>query len=212
MSTQTPGQNFPDFFDSAPAVTVRDPLAQFLGAARDGVMEYRYADAVRLAGHSCPTVAGTWLMTLRGLRALYGDALPVRGEIEVYMADARDAGTTGVMATVVQLVTGAAPETGFHGIAGRFGRNNLLHFDQPMQGTIGLRRKDTGAAVQVGFDASVVPWPDEMRMLLPKAASGKADAAELQRFGELWQERVRKMLIDHADDANLVRVSDWTIN
>lgn len=212
MSTQTPDQNFPDFFDSAPAVTVRDPLAQFLGAARDGVMEYRYADAVRLAGHSCPTVAGTWLMTLRGLRALYGDALPVRGEIEVYMADARDAGTTGVMATVVQLVTGAAPETGFHGIAGRFGRNNLLHFDQPMQGTIGLRRKDTGAAVQVELDASVVPWPDEMRMLLPKAASGKADAAELQRFGELWQERVRKMLIDHADDANLVQVSDWAIN
>lgn len=212
MSTQTPDQNFPDFFESAPAVTVRDPLAQFLGAARDGVMEYRYADAVRLAGHSCPTVAGTWLMTLRGLRALYGDALPVRGEIEVYMADARDAGTTGVMATVVQLVTGAAPETGFHGIAGRFGRNNLLHFDQPMQGTIGLRRKDTGAAVQVELDASVVPWPDEMRMLLPKAASGKADAAELQRFGELWQERVRKMLIDHADDANLVQVSDWAIN
>lgn len=212
MSTQTPDQNFPDFFEGAPAVTVRDPLAQFLGAARDGVMEYRYADAVRLAGHSCPTVAGTWLMTLRGLRALYGDALPVRGEIEVYMADARDAGTTGVMATVVQLVTGAAPETGFHGIAGRFGRNNLLHFDQPMQGTIGLRRKDTGAAVQVELDASVVPWPDEMRMLLPKAASGKADAAELQRFGELWQERVRKMLIDHADDANLVQVSDWAIN
>jgi len=210
MNTQLSDQNFPDFFSEVPSITVRDPLAQFLGAAHDGVMEYRYADAVRLAGHSCPTVAGTWLMTLHSLRALYGDVLPVRGEIEVYMADARDAGTTGVMATVVQLVTGAAPETGFHGIAGRFGRNNLLHFDQPMQGTIGLRRKDTGAAVQVELDASVVPWPDEMRALLPKAASGQADAAELQRFGELWQERVRKMLVDHADDMRMVQVSGWT--
>ncbi|MCC6916789.1 FmdE family protein [Nitrosomonas sp.] len=212
MDESTCEQSFPDFFADAPAVTVQDPLARFLGAARDGVMEYRYADAVRLAGHSCPTVAGTWLMTLHGLRALYGDELPVRGEIEVYMADARDAGTTGVMATVAQLVTGAAPETGFHGIGGRFGRNNLLHFDQPMQGTIGLRRKDTGAAVQVELDASVVPWPDEMRALLPKAASGQASTAELQRFGELWQERVRKMLVEHADDGAMVQVSSWTVS
>lgn len=209
MDKSTYEQSFPDFFSKAPSVTVRDPLAQFLGAARDGVMEYRYADAVRLAGHSCPTVAGTWLMTLHGLRALYGNELPVRGEIEVYMADARDAGTTGVMATVAQLVTGAAPETGFHGIGGRFGRNNLLHFDQSMRGTIGLRRKDTGTAVQVELDASVVPWPDEMRTLLPKAASGQASTAELQRFGELWQERVRKMLIEHADDGAMVQVSNW---
>lgn len=206
----TVDQYFPDFFNDAPTVTLQDPLARFLGAAHDGIMEYRYADAVRLAGHSCPTVAGTWLMTVHGLRALYGDTLPVRGEIEVYMADARDAGTTGVMATVAQLVTGAAPETGFQGIGGRFGRNDLLHFDQPMRGSIGLRRKDTGAAVQVELDASVVPWPDEMRTLLPKAVSGQASTAELQRFGELWQERVCKMLIDHADDIDMIQVSNWT--
>ena len=208
----TVDQYFPDFFNDAPTVMLQDPLARFLGAAHDGIMEYRYADAVRLAGHSCPTVAGTWLMTVHGLRALYGDALPVRGEIEVYMADARDAGTTGVMATVAQLVTGAAPETGFQGIGRRFGRNDLLHFDQPMRGSIGLRRKDTDAAVQVELDASVVPWPDEMRTLLPKAVSGQASTAELQRFGELWQERVCKMLIDHADDIDMIQVSNWTID
>lgn len=205
-------QSFPDFFDEAPSITMQDPLARFLGAANDGVMEYQYADAVRLAGHSCPTVAGTWLMTVHGLRALYGNELPIRGEIEVYMADARDAGTTGVMATVAQLVTGAAPETGFHGIGGRFGRNNLLHFDQPMQGAMGLRRKDTGAAVQVALDASIVPWPDEMRVLLPKAVSGQASAAELQRFGELWQGRVGKMLVDHVDNVNMIQVSNWTVD
>ncbi|MDL1866460.1 hypothetical protein FBR06_04260 [Betaproteobacteria bacterium PRO4] len=212
MNQSTFEQNFPSFFAEAPAVTVRDPLAQFLGAARGGVMEYRYADAVRLAGHSCPTVAGAWLMTIHGLRALYGDELPVRGEIEVFMADARDAGTTGVVATVAQLVTGAAPETGFHGIGGRFGRNDLLHFDQPMQGEFGLRRKDTGTAVQVALDASVVPWPNEMRLLLPKAVSGQASPDELQRFGELWQDRVRQMLIEHASDTNLVRVGAWAAN
>ena len=52
---------FPDFFAEVPVLTLRDGLAQLLGASDDGVIEYHYADAVRLAGHSCPTVAGGWL-------------------------------------------------------------------------------------------------------------------------------------------------------
>ena len=200
---------FPDFFADAPQLTLRDPLAEFLGAARGGRMTYGYADAVRLAGHSCPTVAGAWLMTVQGLRALYGHETPVRGEIEVFMRDGREDGANGVIATVVQLITGAAPETGFHGIGGRFSRHQLLQFDQPVQGTLGLRRNDTGRAVQVGLDASVVPWTDEMRALLPRAAAGRANADELQRFGQLWQGRVRQMLVEHADDPRLVQVSAW---
>ena len=42
-------ETFPAFFAQAPTLRVRDPLAQFLGAATDGVLEYHYADAVRLA-------------------------------------------------------------------------------------------------------------------------------------------------------------------
>ena len=48
----------PDFFAAVPAIVVADPLAALLGAAEDGRLEYHYADAVRPAGHSCPTVAG----------------------------------------------------------------------------------------------------------------------------------------------------------
>lgn len=202
---------FPSFFEQAPRVTMRDPLAEFLGAARDGVMEYNYADAVRLAGHSCPTVAGAYLMTIHGLRALYGDQLPVRGAVEVAMADSRDAGTTGVMATVAQLITGAAPETGFGGIAGQFDRRYLLSFDQPVNGTMGLRRQDTGAGVQVQLDASVVPWPPEMRALMSSAVSGQATGDELARFGELWQGRVRQMLVEHPDDPQMIQVGDWKV-
>ena len=53
--------SFPDFFAEIPALRLHDGLAQLLGASDDGVIEYHYADAVRLAGHSCPTVAGGWL-------------------------------------------------------------------------------------------------------------------------------------------------------
>jgi len=203
-------QDFPAFFADVPTITLRDKLAQFLGATvHNGTMTYHYADAVRLAGPSCPTVAGTYLMVLNGLHALYGEELPVRGEIEVFMGDSRDSGATGVIATVVQLLTGAAAETGFHGIGGQFSRLDLLKFDQPVQGVFGLRRMDTGRAVQVSLDASVVPWTEEMREVMPKAVGGYASDEELARFGELWQGRVRTMLTQHATDPRMVQVSEW---
>ena len=74
---------FPSFFSEVPAIILRDRLAQFLGAADGGLIEYHYADVVKLAGHSCPTVAGAYLMTSRVLNALYGDDMPERGEIRV---------------------------------------------------------------------------------------------------------------------------------
>lgn len=206
MQTSDPG--FPAFFAEAARLRVRDPLAEFLGTVPGGVMEYGYADAVRLAGHSCPTVAGAYLMTVHGLRALYGAELPVRGEIAVFMRDARDSGANGVVATVAQLLTGAAPETGFRGVGTRFSRYQLLRFEQPLQEVLGLRRNDSGRAVQVAIDASMVGWPDEMRALMPKAVAGRASAAELARFGQLWQDRVRRILT-HAGDPPLLRISDW---
>jgi hypothetical protein len=89
---------FPDFFAEAPRLSLFDPLAQLLGAPADGSLEYGYADAVRLAGHSCPTVASTYLMTRLALRALYPETLPVRGEISVQLGEAENEGVAGVMA------------------------------------------------------------------------------------------------------------------
>ena len=74
---------YPAFYDDVPRITLRDPLAEFLGAAEGGVIEYAYLDAVKLAGHSCPTVAGIYLMTLKALTFLYGEATPERGAIRV---------------------------------------------------------------------------------------------------------------------------------
>lgn len=60
---------YPAFFDQIPSLTLSDPLAALLGAADDGVIEFRYVDAVKLAGHSCPTVAGAWLIASRTNRS-----------------------------------------------------------------------------------------------------------------------------------------------
>lgn len=204
-------QGFPEFYAQAPTLAVRDPLAQFLGAARQGRIEYGYTDVVRLTGHSCPTVAGAYLMALHGLRALYGTETPVRGDVEVFMRDAPGSGVTGVISSVVQLLTGAAAETGFPGAGKRalFARKNLLSFGADIDGVLAMRRRDTGKAVVVHLDSAAVPWPDEMPPLMAKAFAEQASSAELERFAQLWQERVRRMLIDYADHPALVQVSDW---
>lgn len=122
-------KGFPDFFNQAPVMRVRDRLAEFLGAAEGGVMDYHYVDAVRLAGHSCPTVAGAYLMTVKGMRALYGSDMPERGNIDVLMSDGREEGVTGVIASIATLLTGAAAETGFPGM----GACGALRAQEPVE-------------------------------------------------------------------------------
>ncbi|HFB7377593.1 TPA: hypothetical protein ACLUMZ_002062 [Neisseria gonorrhoeae] len=204
-------ERLPEFFDRAPTLTVQDPLAAFLGAAENGILTYRYADAVRLCGHSCPTVAGAYLMVIKSLKALYGEELPERGGIEAAMQGTRDEGTVGITASVVQLLTGAAPETGFGGIGmqGRFARRNLLSFGAgEINGTLTLRRKDNGKTVAVSLNAALQPFAPQMRDIMPKAVGGSASAKELERFGQLWQARVKAFLTESADDPQFVIVRE----
>lgn len=202
---------FPSFFAQAPRLKVRDPLAAFLGASEDGILDYSYDDAVRLAGHSCPAVAGAYLMVINGLSYLYEDELPERGGVEVLMRDEHDQGTTGVLASVVTLLTGATAESGFQGIgpAHRFARRDLLRFGADIEGVMALRRRDTGQGVVVDIDTGAVPHAEEMAAVMPRAVSGQADEAGLSSFAALWQDRVRRMLIDHADDPKLIHLYDW---
>ncbi len=166
--------DFPNFFDEAPTITLHGPLAAFLGVSKSGIITYSYADAVKLAGHSCPTVAGAYLMMRSGLTRLYGDELPERGGMEVFLREPREQGTTGVIAAIATLLTGAAPETGFGGIGTRrrFARRDLLQFDAPIEGLLGLRRRDSGRDAVLDLDAARVPAAPEMQMLFPKVAGG----------------------------------------
>jgi len=204
--------NFPSFFTDAPRLKLRDPLAAFLGTSEGGILEYGYEDAVRLAGHSCPAVAGAYLMVVNGLGYLHDDDMPERGGIEVFMRGERDQGTTGVLASIATLLTGAAAETGFGGIgpAQRFSRRNLLHFGADIEGTVALRRRDTGAGVVVDIDTGAVPHAAAMSAVMPQAVAGEADEAGLESFAALWQDRVRRMLIEHADDPKLIHLYDWS--
>lgn len=198
---------FPEFFDQAPVLYLRDGLAQLLGATPDGVIEYRYADAVRLAGHSCPTVAGAWLCARAGLRALYGAQTPERGAIAVSLPETEDAGVAGVIGSVLTLVTGAAGSGGFKGLAGLHARNGLLRYGDAAASGIRMRRMDSGETVEVELDTSTVAVHPEQRQLIPLVLQGQATAAQQRRFGEVWQDRVRRLLLEHADDLAVIRVT-----
>lgn len=197
---------YPEFYDQAPAITMYDPLARFLGAAEGGILEYRYVDAVKAAGHSCPTVASAWLMTARALEALYPKDVPERGAIRVDFRHAATSGVTGVIANIVTLVTGATHDTGFKGLAGRFDRRNLLFFNATVPDEIRFTRKDNGAAVDVAAHLEQVPSAPHVGELMAACITGRASEEVQREFGRLWQERVRAILLDHAHDPQVIAV------
>jgi formylmethanofuran dehydrogenase subunit E len=201
------GMRYPAFFDEIPAIRLYDPLAEVLGAVDDGVIEYRYLDAVKLAGHSCPTVASAYWMTHRALRALYSDGLPERGNIRVEFGKQADDGVTGVIANVVGLLTGAAADGGFKGIAGAFDRRNKLFFAAGSDFEIRFTRLDTGKIVETAVSMQSVPASPRIWELLPKCRNGSASPSESSEFRQLWQERVRALLLDHAEDAQVFAIN-----
>ncbi|NGM89118.1 hypothetical protein G5B35_17575 [Parapusillimonas sp. SGNA-6] len=196
----------PEFFKSIPTIVLRDPLSDFLGSAEDGVIEYSYGEIVKLTGHSCPTVAGAWLMTTRALKRLYGDETPQRGAISVSMRDSADEGVAGVMASVATFLTGATTETGFKGIRGHFDRRDLLSYGQDIDGTMSFERLDTHDRVTVSFNSAVVPPDPNMMPLLSAAMEPGATQDQKAAFGQVWQDRVRR-IFENADHLDLIRYS-----
>lgn len=196
----------PAFYDAVAPIAVTDPLAELLGAAEGGRFEYHYRDAVKLAGHSCPTVAGAWLLTRTALARLYPDAAPQRGGMRVELRQASDEGVAGVIASIAGLITGAANEGGFKGLVGRFGRQGLLQFGVPMAGEIRFTRLDNGSSVELTHVPQVVPRHNALQSLMRDALAPAAGAATREAFAEAWQGWVRTILIDHADDPALIVV------
>jgi hypothetical protein len=195
-----------DFFKDVPPILMTDPLAAILGAVEDGaVIEYRFEDCVRLAGHACASVASAFMMTRKALEALYQGALPERGGIEVRFAGGKSEGANGPIGQVIGFITGAATETGFRGLGGQFGRYNMLQYDERMEGRPGaitalFRRVDTGEAVLVCAQPSLIPMTPEERegaSHMPSAVHGAATPQERESFLRFWQGRNRKILLEN---------------
>ena len=197
---------FPAFFDQVPGITLRDPLAELLGAVRGGLVHYGYADAVRLAGHSCPTVASAYWLGVQALRTLYGEDLPQRGTVAVDLRGAQHEGTTGVVASVLSLLTGAASDGGFAGLGGQFVRRGLLRFKVPIEADLRFTRTDSGQSVLAQSHVHEVPGDPQRQRLMQLWLKGQASAEESAEFGRLWQDRVRRILLEHAHDPSVFSI------
>lgn len=199
--------HYPNFYTKVPTIKLYDPLSEFLGAIEKGEMEISYLDCVKLAGHSCPTVAGAYLMASIGLEALYGTTLPPRGSIKVEMHDAQTAGVTGVICNVISFIVGASGVGGFKGIQGNFSRDNLIAYNSTMSGEVKLTRLDTHQSVTLSYDPSSVPADAMMQPLMGKSLKGLANEEEKRTFGVLWQKRVEDILLNNTNHSQLISIT-----
>jgi len=195
--------NYPKFFENTPTIKLQDPLSDFLGTFEEGIVEFSYLDIVKSAGHSCPTVSGAYLCTVKALEELYKDETPIRGNIHVRFKSDPLEGVAGVIANVVTQITGATEHSGFKGLNGKFARNNLMEFSADISAQMEFKRLDTGKSVTVNYDPSSVGANPKMQELMGKLMQGVASSEEKKAFGELWQERV-KAIFERANE--VVRV------
>lgn len=197
---------YPEFYDEVKHIRLYDPMAEFLGSLDQGVVEFKYIQVVKTAGHSCPTVAGAYLMTLKALEVLYTDSLPVRGEIKVEFKEDEEDGVAGVIGNVISNITGATEKSGFKGIGGNFARHSLMFYNAPIKSSARFTRTDTSESVDVYYDTSTIGGSPRQQNLMQKMLQGLANRDEKKEFGELWQERVKKILIDNFDNEDVIRV------
>ena len=185
--------SYPKFYDMIESIKVKDPLSNALGAFENGEYEFNYVDVVKSAGHSCPTVAGAYIITLTALKSLYPDELAVRGNIKVEFEESMESGVAGVIGNVISQITGATDKSGFKGLQGKFARHSLMHFNSDINASARFTRLDNSKSVDVFYNPeSVKPNPD-MQVVMKKMANGEASNDEVKEFGVLWQDRVKRI-------------------
>ncbi len=105
-------------------------------------------------------------------------------------------------------MAGCAAASGFQGIGGNFGCQNLLRFaDISGASAMGFRRRDHAAVVSGELDLRSVPAPSNVRQLLALVIDPSASAAQREALAQAWQGRVQTLLLDHADDPDVLRVT-----
>jgi len=186
---------YPKFYDEVEHIVLRDNLSKFLGASEEGVIDLSYLDVVKMAGHSCATVAGAYLMALKGLKGLYGTELPQRGKIKVELRESLSIGNTGVLAQVLSNITGATADTGFVGIDASFNRRGLLFFGSDLESNARFTRLDTNRSVEVSYMPGRVVNSGE---IMQSALGPDATEESKRSFPKRWQEMV-KTIFDNSD-------------
>ena len=185
---------YPKFFDGIEHIVLKDKLGAFLGTSEEGIIEISYLDIVKMAGHSCGTVSGAYLMALKGLKELYGQDFPQRGEIKVELSGTLS-DNTGVTALVLSNITGATSDMGFMGIQGEYNRRGLMFYGVDIQSDVRFTRLDTNKSIDVTYVPMKVVNP---KQILQSVIGTNATEENKKTFPKRWQEMV-KTIFDNED-------------
>jgi len=186
---------YPEYYNKVEHIILKDELSRFLGSSEEGIIDISYLDIVKMAGHSCILVSGTYLMALHGLKALYGTELPRRGEIRVELRNSMKEGNTGASAQVLSNITGATADSGFSGINGRYNRRGLMFYGVAISSNVRFTRLDTFESVEVSYTPSKVV---NSGTLMQSALGPDATEESKKLFPIKWQEMV-KTIFENAD-------------
>jgi len=184
---------YPDFFDTIEPISVIDPIAAILGAFENGEYEISYVDVVKAAGHSCPTVAGAYIMTQEAMKVLYPNERVIRGDVDVSFEEDIADGVAGVVGNVISHITGATDKSGFKGLGEKYARHSLMHFNADVDSSARFMRVSTGKSVDVNYNPNVISADPQMMPLMKKILTAQADSDEKRLFASLWQERVQRI-------------------
>lgn len=211
---------FRDFLYDVKPIKFKEPLAETLGAFKenDVVLEYTFIEAVKMAGHACPTVTGAYMSCQEALEFLYPDEIPTRGNIAITIYGEPDEGVYGVIGQVFSFLTGAAPGSGFKGLAHKFKRKDLLQFSSDKLDSEAMcfefKRLDNEARVLVKFYPQRVPYPAEKAMklnpLMKKVLFDQADDAEKKELQDLFIGKVEAMIVERKEIQNWLKLERRT--
>jgi formylmethanofuran dehydrogenase subunit E len=177
-----------------------------LGAFEAGEYEISYLEVVKAAGHSCPTVAGAYIITQEALKVLYPEGRAVRGAIKVEFEEDLEDGVAGVIANVISQITGATDKSGFKGLQGQFARHSLMHFNVNIDASARFTRVDNGKSVDVTYNPSSIKPDPQMMPLMQKLSSGEASPEDVKAFGALWQDRVKRIFENLSEVVEVVEI------
>ena len=178
---------YPDFFNEIEHIILKDELSEFLGSSDEGIIDISYLEIVKMAGHSCAVTSGSYLMTLIGLKELYGNELPQRGNIKVEIKDQLTDGNTGVFGSVYSNITGATTNTGFGGLGDKFNRRNLMFYGANIKGNVRFTRLDTNKSIELSYNPHSIVAPGE---IMQSAFGPNGTEENRKAFPAKWQEMV----------------------
>jgi len=187
---------YPEFFNNIPHIVMQDELSAFLGSSEDGIIDFSYLEIVKMAGHSCAVTSGAYIMTMIGLKELYGNELPQRGHIKVEIHDRLEDSNTGVFGAVYSNITGATTNTGFGGLGSQFNRRNLLFYGVNMEGNVRFTDLKSGKSVELSYQPGKVVNPGE---IMQSAFGPNATDEAKKLFPTRWQAMV-KTIFEHAEE------------